>query len=426
VKPTVGSLFAGIGGFDLGFERAGFETVWQVEIDPWCRKVLAKNFPEAERHGDIRECCGLGCEVCGRTSHLAKVDVICGGFPCQDISLAGAGAGIEGARSGLVTEMVRIIGELRPRIVLMENVAALLGRGLREVLGYLAEIGYDAEWEIVSAADVGAPHRRERIWILAYASGGRCCRSSSWQVELARRTTSECGSEAMADAARIQSGWPQQWSERERVGASRESLAESSNSEDSIGRRPSEEEYSRRRHKEIGRLGQCGRGLQHWFIEPNVGRVAHGIPAELDFIRRVIGGEIYSSETEPAARELIWKILRQVWEQRETAKTSPLLYRRGLCDLVPDMPQDRARDGWLLGCRIDEDEELRGVWEDFYAQPYEEAQNMLPSLLERIGAKKRPQALGSRVDRLRGLGNAVVPQIPELYARRIKQLLDTK
>jgi site-specific DNA-cytosine methylase len=101
---TVGSLFAGIGGFDLGFERAGFRTVWQVEIDPWCRKVLAKNFPVAERYADVREC--------GR-HNLKPVDVIVGGFPCQDISNAGLRAGIEGERSGLWADYSRIIGELK-------------------------------------------------------------------------------------------------------------------------------------------------------------------------------------------------------------------------------------------------------------------------------------------------------------------------
>src|ERR1700730_8657094 len=110
---TMGSLFAGIGGFDLGFERAGFKTMWQVEIDPYCQKVLAKNFPHAERFGDIREC---------GSHNLKPVDVICGGFPCQDISNSGLRAGITGERSRLVTEAIRIVRQLRPRFFVMENV----------------------------------------------------------------------------------------------------------------------------------------------------------------------------------------------------------------------------------------------------------------------------------------------------------------
>src|ERR1700759_36990 len=121
MKPTMGSLFAGIGGFDLGFERAGFETVWQVEKDHWCRRVLARHFPNAERFEDVR--------TVGRET-LRPVDVICGGFPCQDISTAGRMAGMEGHRSGLWSEYARIIGELRPRVAFIENVSALLNFGL--------------------------------------------------------------------------------------------------------------------------------------------------------------------------------------------------------------------------------------------------------------------------------------------------------
>jgi DNA (cytosine-5)-methyltransferase 1 len=161
---THGSLFAGIGGFDLGFQRAGIETVWQVEIDPFCRRVLERRFPSAKRFINIREC---------GTANLQRVDITSGGFPCQDISYAGLGAGIDGERSGLWSEYFRVISELRPKIAVVENVAALLGRGIERVLGDLASIGYDAEWRIISARDIGAPHLRERVWIISYPSQGR-------------------------------------------------------------------------------------------------------------------------------------------------------------------------------------------------------------------------------------------------------------
>ncbi len=165
MKPlTHGSLFAGIGGFDLGFERAGIKTVWQVEIDTKARMVLAKHFPSAERFTDVRDC---------GARNLRGVDVICGGFPCQDISNAGYKAGIDGERSGLWSEMFRIIGEIRPRFVCVENVAALLIRGIGRVLGDLAEIGYDAEWDTFRADEFGAPHPRERIFIVAYPHSDR-------------------------------------------------------------------------------------------------------------------------------------------------------------------------------------------------------------------------------------------------------------
>jgi DNA-cytosine methyltransferase len=157
---TVGSLFAGIGGIDLGFERAGFKTVWQVEQNEYCRKVLAKNFPDADRSvTDVRE---------AGKHNIKPVDVIVGGFPCQDVSYAGLGEGLDGERSGLWSHMHRIIGELRPRYVLVENVSALLSRGLVRVLCDLAEIGYDAEWDSLQAGYFGAPHERERVFILAY------------------------------------------------------------------------------------------------------------------------------------------------------------------------------------------------------------------------------------------------------------------
>ena len=162
---TFGSLFAGIGGFDLGLEQAGMRCEWQVEIDPYATHVLAKHWPHVRRHADV-------CTFPPKEGEW-YVDVICGGFPCQDISFAGKGAGLAGARSGLWYEFARIIGELRPRYVVVENVAALLARGMGEVLGTLASLGYDAEWHVIPASAVGAPHRRDRVWIVGFCSGDR-------------------------------------------------------------------------------------------------------------------------------------------------------------------------------------------------------------------------------------------------------------
>jgi DNA (cytosine-5)-methyltransferase 1 len=155
-------LFSGIGGFSLGLERAGMRTVQFCEIDPYCRAVLAKHWPDVPCFPDIR---GIDSYELGR---LGGVDVICGGFPCQDISLAGKGAGIAGERSGLWTEYARIIGLVRPRYVIVENVAALLSRGLGTVLGDLAAFGYDAEWHCIPASYVGASQSRDRLWVVAY------------------------------------------------------------------------------------------------------------------------------------------------------------------------------------------------------------------------------------------------------------------
>lgn len=150
--------FAGIGGFSLGLERAGgFHTVGFVEIDPFCQRVLAKHWPDVPIHGDITT----------REFVEGEADVITGGFPCQDISFAGAGAGLAGARSGLYRELVRAIRLVRPRFAILENVAALLGRGMDTVLGDLAETGLDAEWCCLpTGLDLG--HRRDRTFVVAY------------------------------------------------------------------------------------------------------------------------------------------------------------------------------------------------------------------------------------------------------------------
>lgn len=161
---TLGSLFSGIGGLDLGLERAGFSVQWQVEINPYAQKVLKKHWPDTLRFADIREC---------GAHNLPRVNLIAGGFPCQDISNAGKRAGIGGKNSGLWSEFARIISELQPEYVLLENVSALLGRGLTTVLGDLAKIRYDAQWHALSAAHLGAPHIRDRIFILAYPGSAR-------------------------------------------------------------------------------------------------------------------------------------------------------------------------------------------------------------------------------------------------------------
>lgn len=243
MKPlTHGSLFAGIGGFDLGFERAGIRTVWQVEIDEYCRRVLARHFPQALRFSDIR---GVG-KHC-----LPQVNILSGGFPCQDISNAGRRIGIDGEKSGLWSEMHRVICELRPKLIVVENVAALLGRGLGRVLGDLASIGYDTEWDCIPALAVGAPHRRDRIWIVAYprpslciASRGNGSTEEGPAIPFAASSQSRCeGHLAYAERTRLHKGYLNQ----------------------------------------TRQAARCGwKQFKNWEIEPDVGRVAHGVSARVD------------------------------------------------------------------------------------------------------------------------------------------------
>lgn len=160
---TIGSLFSGIGGFELGLERGIPEskTIWQVEENPFCKSILKKHWPNSQLFDDVRQ---VGV-------NLPPVDLICGGFPCTDISIAGKRGGIyEGRKSSLWWEMRRIIGILVPKVAIIENVPGLTFRdgGGWNVLSSLAKIGFDAEWINISARDFGAPHKRERIFIVAY------------------------------------------------------------------------------------------------------------------------------------------------------------------------------------------------------------------------------------------------------------------
>lgn len=160
---TVGSLFSGIGGLDLGLERAGMRIVWQSEIDPFACKVLKKHWPEVVNHGDIKQI---------DWATVEPVDIICGGYPCQPFSLAGRRKGTDDPRH-LWPWVRTAISELRPQYAILENVRGHLTMGGLQVVGELAEIGYNTEWRVVSAAGVGAPHQRERIIIVAYPDNSK-------------------------------------------------------------------------------------------------------------------------------------------------------------------------------------------------------------------------------------------------------------
>jgi DNA (cytosine-5)-methyltransferase 1 len=164
----IGSLFAGIGGFELGLERSwgNAETIWQVEREKFCQKILQKHWPKSTIYNDVRDI---------TKDNVEPVDVLIGGFPCQDISTAGKQRGVNnGEKSSLWWEMWRIASDLRPRIIIMENVANIIRLGGVDVIGSLAQIGYDCEWTIVSARQFGAPHLRERWFCVAYSqSDGR-------------------------------------------------------------------------------------------------------------------------------------------------------------------------------------------------------------------------------------------------------------
>jgi DNA (cytosine-5)-methyltransferase 1 len=214
----VGSLFSGIGGLDLGLERAGMDVIWQSEIDPYACKVLDKHWPTVPNLGNIKEI---------DWSQVERPDVICGGYPCQPFSTAGKRQG-EGDARHLWPCVRECIAELRPRYAVLENVRGHLSLGFGTVLGDLASIGYDTEWQVIPAAAVGAPHRRDRVFIVAYSAQ----QSSNGESDYAR------------DSKRPKT-----------ISEPRDSSWESH------------------------------RSRQWWAIEPDVGRVANGIPNRVDRLR---------------------------------------------------------------------------------------------------------------------------------------------
>ncbi len=271
---TFGSLFSGIGGIDLGLERAGMQCRWQIENDEYASKVLAKHWPSTARFGDIRG-----------VTPLERVDLIAGGFPCQDISSAGKRAGITGERSGLWSEFYRLICELRPRYVLVENVEALVHRGLDRVLGDLATSGYDAEWTIISAASVGAPHLRERIFIVAYpASGGQQERKDTERIYYQPHTPGDVSNAVRDGCNRWQLeplAWQQECSPFAGQNGDRQQMANANRE-----RLAFREVFRGNAGQELSSFARnCITGTGQWATEPRVGRVANGISNRVDRLR---------------------------------------------------------------------------------------------------------------------------------------------
>ena len=271
VKLKVLELFAGIGGFSVGLERTGgFETAAFCEIDKHARKVLQKNWPSVPIYEDVREITIERLKADGTIP-----DVITGGFPCQDISTAGLGAGLAGARSGLWFEFARIIKEVRPRWVIAENVSVLRSRGLDRVLRSLTEVGYDADWHCIPASAVGAPHQRDRIWIVAYPGhgGGR----DTFNVSTSRDSEWELG-QAIGNATTV---------EVTRSSTPSETMAHTNSSRQSTQQRSSD--INRKAIIEEWQIKSlfesCGFGW--WEVEPPVGRVADGLPGRTHRLKQL-------------------------------------------------------------------------------------------------------------------------------------------
>ena len=290
---TIGSLFSGIGGLELGLERAGLgPVVWQCESDPYARRVLAKHWPGVPCYEDITT-----------MEDVPHVDIVCGGFPCQDLSYAGKGAGLGGERSGLFYELMRIVRLVRPRYVVLENVPALLTRGLYAVLGALAESGYDAQWDCIPASAVGAPHRRDRIFIVAELRNADG--EGEPVVSLNGEASGVLGLVADADGER-----PSAYERRGRdqggeawpageAGGSRDVADPPGKERSGLSRRATEE------HSFAGGSGfHVGGPASWWLSEPDVGRVADGIPSRVDRLR-CLGNAVVPQVAEVIGRAIV-------------------------------------------------------------------------------------------------------------------------
>jgi DNA (cytosine-5)-methyltransferase 1 len=314
---NVGSLFSGVGGMDLGLERAGMTVRWQVENDPYCQRVLAKHWPNVTRYGDIKTI---------DWSEVERPDLICGGFPCQPVSLAGKRLAQADER-WLWPEYARCVRALRPRYVLVENVPGLASNGLGDVLGDLAALGYDTEWDCIPAAAVGAPHLRYRILIVAYRDSGGCevftsGDSPTTSLDIASRDDIDrCGNQ-VADAGSGHgrqggSGRPEHGGQ----GLREHTYPDMADAQIFTQRfRLCSDESGGERGRRSGDCGSAGdlpdaegfhvrclddgepafigaatsedeseweavRFGDWWATEPDVGRVAHGVPARVDRLR---------------------------------------------------------------------------------------------------------------------------------------------
>lgn len=427
MKLRVLDLFSGIGGFSLGLDRTGgFETVAFCEIEDYPRRVLAKHWPGVPIYDDVRT---LTADALARDG--IDVDVICGGFPCQDLSFAGKRAGIEGARSGLWREYARLIGEIRPRYVLVENVPGLLNLGMGAVLGDLAALGYDATWDCIPASAVGAPHRRDRVWIIAHTNSnskhagpvdaeaqgapqsvadaddtGSQGRFGGQLPERTREWTSWTGSPSMADAYRCDgNGWG------------------------------GDVQVGRKRRKSQAAQHDNTRGNE-WSVEPDVGRVAARISPELDRGRMNDETGMGSAEGSAARRISDRQSVRGMRGNRAAATASSRLHQTdGRGDPLPSLPCEGGSSSRIApneAAKI-----MQCLRQTVHSEPQQETQHMQPRVPFCCWPHERDEALGiwerepdigrvavgvkKRVDRLKCLGNAVVPQIPELIGRAILQ-----
>lgn len=466
-------LFSGIGGFALGLRMAeGFETIGFCEIDKYCQRVLKKHWPDVPVYEDVT--------TLDYEQFIGQVDIITGGFPCQDISVVGRGEGLAGERSGLYRHLMDAIRTVRPRYAILENVAALLNRGLGVILGELSEIGYDAEWHCIPASAVGAPHQRDRIWIIAHANNESRGTEQGRKRKVCAEELDRGGENGMEPRAtmansegerrrekREHSERPAQWTT-----SSSKALA------DPTSQRRQELEKPRTNNQEATGRGQihCGRGGQvvadadsqrlsdgrqtrepprtteaiwrmafaepqrcggaWWAVEPDVGRVVARLSNRLD------GGRLNGQTSSGGTEEILQALRSPAATQKIQWPTGGLGSIQETQALLVELCEYEGKTKALANVSLESQETqkttMRGVWFDGEVactscrrsarkqrkREYPDVVRLLSQLLAcDCGATwldpTGTPSKSSRVDRLKGLGNAVVPQIVEILGRAI-------
>jgi len=400
----VGSLFSGIGGFDLGLERAGMHIEWQVENNDWCREVLKKHWPKVPCHYDIRQI---------DWAYIPRVDLVCGGFPCQPFSVAGKQRGQNDDRY-LWPEVVRCLDALRPTWFLGENVPGLINLALDQVWTDLESLSYQVWTVCLPACAVDAPHIRQRVWILGYSHANRQP-TMPINGEMARVQ----GHVADTESMRLEG-------------------------------RGNESKGNRQRRSKVEPMGSGGTRYSGWLAEPELGRSSDGLPRWLD---GHIGKGMSYAESQRALKTLraMWKpyVAEAIW--RTVGGLDRISQAEVLFALVREYKKDAHQTRLLLASEEALETFVRGVWRATTAarpscrsgqvqqRPVEhsdalqvvpqfspcDTETPWPVLGWEDGIARVASGIDRRVDRLKGLGNAVVPAVVETLGRMILHVEQT-